>query len=936
MPQSALEQTNGFLDWLFGSSEETHIYLFALKGSKEKNNYDTRHVYTQNPTETIGHSWMTSIVPSFNAYYCTSRVKNRLVSRNGSALSAKARTEAASVPALWFDIDACRKFLDPRTQSLLVPGDEFYQDLRIQFPEVSAWIRSSEDGIQGLFKLDEPFEVNGDESRFEGLAQPILYDIVWFFGADFAVTPLSSLMRLPGTCNVKYKPSYPVTCEIFEDRVHSLKSLSERFKPDFDATPRIVAYALIKLMQELWIEGERNQVALKLAGSLRFAGIDRKSAKRFFRELCKALHDDSDDKRASEVDSTYDRDIAEGIATISTDYKEMAPVLHDVLAFWLKQKAIYAKKSGLDWQPENIDPTAPLNQSKGNKQFWEHDGATWYLDKDGEPRVAGNFTLKIVRRIVKYQDNAVDAHAIITRRGGQPTLIEMTAATHNSFQKFSTIRPVPAGVQWLARDLWAEFMVQVDTDATDVPVIRELQHYGIVGKDPVSLFLPGQESDDYLWATDMKVFDTAQEGALTKELTRSQVQTYLRGLQKYLPYYHEPSYVWTALGWFVASSLTQIFRDDPRIEGFPVLHITGNAGAGKSTLVNSVLGPHYGCRPPRSLAKKATTPFALKVGLGSNNVCPYLSDELRDEDDDHTLAIQNLMRNSWKGYDTESGLQSGKVRRDALVSPWVVIGESSGTDKASLDRTLSIRVLPTWVRKMRKADADTKTEFDEGQQWLHDSKWTGYLGSTVLKYVGEHLTEMTALIGSSIDKVKKSSSVQNERKQKNFVVALTGLRLLRLIYADYGVPFPLSNTDLLPALYNADLDVMNDETPETATLKQLFEATDYAIVDALRHRTSLEGTMYILDPSDTGVIYFQHSRWFGVISTSMKFSQSPALKNARGFNDMLRENMESEKPVVLEFDSKAFKYGTIKCDLNRIGELFRLDTDTWLKRVGEE
>jgi len=922
----SVQQTVDFLSWLHGS-DNYYIYICAQKGDKASGTEELRHIYYRDPAKIASSiSWSTQVVPRFaNVWFCTSKVAEKVLDKTGTAASGKGIKYARSIPAMWFDIDACKKFFDPRNQQIFVSGSEFLQDLRVQFPEVSAWVKSSEHGIQGYYKFDTPWIFDGDKDVFAEKLQPLLLDIMWFFGGDEQLTHASSLMRVPGTFNRKaiYPKPVEVTCEIFPDRVHTIKDLKDRFKPDFDACPRVVAYAIIKLAQEFWLDGQRNTAALALSGSIRQAGIDKRSCKRLFKELTKALHDDTD--RASEIDSTYDHDF-DTLKNVGSEYGECANLLNSILQFWFNLKVLYAKKRGIEWYPEEHDPTKGPDRSKGNRTFYTKDGCTWFKNSDGDEQLAANFVMQITQRVVKFDDKSVCALATITKQGGSSMRIELPAALHNSWSKFSTIKPLPSGIGFSVPALWTEYIIQIDQEAIDVPVAIETPYYGVLGAKEPTLFLPWQDRTDYIWAHDMEMFDTAEPGKLCKELTPKAIKDYLEGLAEHIPNYHDAKYLVPALGWFCGCPLREFFIRDPLLKHYPSLLITGQKGSGKSTPIAQFLGAHFGCRPPRSGANKTTTIFAIKRGLGANNICPYIMDEFRDDNEAKTDAVQGILRSLFDGYTSESGIASGNVRRDHLVSPMCIIGESPYEDAATTDRTVSIRVTPAWVRTLRTTNKEANVA---AQTWLHNSALHGNLGTILVQYIESHIDGIPKLLHNAKRIVEESCTLDNERKIKGFIGVVAGILMLRRIFKSYDVVFPYSLDAILEAIYSADREVMEQKSADGSVMKQLFNVTDAAIIDGLRKHAPHRPYTYDISPTEPGTAYFQVDRWYDIVKAHTLNSHSASLRNRRSFIELLHEHFAAQNSVILEFDSQCFAKGSVKVDLNAIAEQYSIDVSAW-------
>lgn len=918
-----------FLRWLFGDEPSGYIYVYAEHAKK-----DGRKFFHHKVPDDIDNDWWSDFAAQHRITYCVQTLRSKKYHKDNPELNLNSGGNIRATPALWFDIDGCKKIV--RDGEPVVSGHEFFNDyLKLQYPEVSAWVRSSQHGIHGFFKLKEPVEIEGDKERFDKRIQPILLDIAWHLGADVDVATIGRLMRLPGSLNLKreyqdkpFEATYSTNDDAPE---HTLKSLRERFTPDFDAVPRLVLYTITKLIHEVWGEGERHNVMLALAGSVRKAGLDKASCKRLFADLKQELVDD--ESRDKELETTYNKDFDTPLVTLHGEYRAIAEAVDAALAFWFDLKTKYAKKRNIDWHPE-IDPT---QRKDDDKPFYVHDGQTWYKNDKGVSAVLANFSVRILKKIVKADDGSVVWLADVSKKGTPSITIQIPAALQVSAAKFMTIKPMISGLVFEPAGLWGQYTKFLDEVYADAPIVQETYYYGVLGLEDSTptILLPDDASDTYLWPDDRKRFDTALPGAFRKDVGTADAKSYLEKFGRYYPLYQDPSYLYPALGWVCASLFTAFMRYDHRFEGFPTMVVTGLKGSGKSTLMTQVLGPHFGCGEAMSYAQGTTTPHAIKRRLASNNICPYILDEFRDEVDQRTTALQGIIRTLWSGDKAESGMADGMLRSEHLLAPLCVIGEQPMGDEATLDRIFSVRVSPSWVKRVRSLSAGEKAEFLEAQAWLHKHTHTGWLGTLLLRYITQHMDEVDSILSAALSFVEETCVTPNERKRKGFAAIFAGLILLSKVYQEYDVPFFLKKRGMIEAVYSADPEVLTQQALETNTLKTLFIATDKAIIDGMRKHTSHESYMYTFDPTRDDVIYFQRTRWLEEISGLLKGSASAALKNDRGFFDLLKESAAEADPIILSVDHDTPFRGAVAVDTAKIAARFHIDVERW-KRPNED
>ncbi|MDA4131641.1 MAG: RepB family DNA primase, partial [Thaumarchaeota archaeon] len=872
MPEPPVQTSIDFLRYLFGEPRDGLIYVWGTKGVKDQPGFETVDLYYEQPGKLKEAAWEDRIVKKFNVFFGTATAKER-----GKRHKA---ANCGQVPAIWFDIDVFKKIIDPRTQEPLISGEEWLQDHRIQDPEVSAWVRSSEHGIQGFYKLNEPWLMDGDAEAFDEKVRPLLQDLAWYYGGDLAVCSPGRLMRLPGTMNRKaeYKDAWPVTCETYDSRIHTIKALKERYPQDFDACPLAFFDMIVKLMQPVWIPKERHKPSLALAGSVRAAGLDKKSCKRLLKEMARTLGDSDD--RAGNVDSTYDHDINE-LATIEGGDYDFGAVLLDVLKAWVELKAAYAKARGIDWTPETYDPITDTDRSVGNRKFYEKDGATWYHSKDDGDQMFANFTMRLVKRVVKCTEFGINVVAIITKAHGSPMTIELTAAQHNSWEKFSRVPGLEAGIVITLPPLWSQYILYLDEVAAGIPVVRENLYYGVLGEKEPTLLLPGEEHPKWLWASERHQFDPMLPGAFERDLAGSDIHDYLSGLFPHLTDYQAVPFWISVLGWFCAAPMSAMFRRNQILKGMPILLVTGRKGSGKSTLTHGVIGHHFGCKTPKSLAKGATTVFALKRNMGSSNIGVLATDELRN--DPYLMSqIAGRVRDNWDGADSESGTASGATRRDPLITPWCIVGESAYEDPAAWSRTFSVRVASDWVKGLSKGGSrhEEYPVYEVARKWLHDAKWSGMLGTLLIRELQEDLAGVDTMIELADKTIKETCPVPDPRKVTGYTVAYVGLLLLKRVFKRHGVPFPMGKEERLQALYDADEEVFRSTDSDDMDMGMLMQRTDALIVDGIRRHMRYCPSMYIVRD---GVAYFQLSRWIQEIGGVVDHSETGTLKNRRGF-----------------------------------------------------
>jgi hypothetical protein len=899
-----------FLTWLFGPKPDNLIFVRRFRTSthpgEARSNQTEENPASFRVPANVDSTWWEEQGHLWQMVYCTATVE-KSAKQGGNNSIENTRT----IPALWVDIDDCK--------TLGIPGEEFYIDLKQQ-EEISAWVRSSANGTQGYFKLDTPYEVEGDKERFSADLKNLLWDICLYFGGDSNVLNCGRLMRLPGSLNLKreYSDSYMAHAKVFPDKTFSLKDLRTKFKGDPDVVPRLVAYACSRALTDIWQPGERHSIMLRLAGTVRKQGINREACLRLYKELSHTLGDDND--RDTEVGTTYDNPLEE-IATLRQDYEECAKSVEDAIAFWLELKIKYCKKRGFEFHPENEDPTA---QPQPEGAFWEQGLQTWFHGRE-DSEIFANFIIHLKGKVIKADTYASVWMAEILKTGEPPTLVEIPAEKHVTPQKFLQSMPV-SGMSIEAPTLWAKYISYLDKQCPD-SYTMESPRYGIIFNKKVPIMLlPGETSTDFTWTG---TEDTAEHGALSQVIGSEEATAYLQKFGDYYKNVHEPRFIWPSLGWFAACAISEFVRQSGK--GFPTLTVCGLPGSGKSHLFEKLLGVHYGCQI--SNMYDGTTAYALRTKLASNNVCPLYVDEFRMSPNATRKSgdMQAIIRSLWDQSQQSRGLATGGLHKDKLVAPLLIVGEHHYTDQASVERTFTIRLNRSWVDAVQKLPKSDLHKLEAERAWLYNSKHRGWLGSLILSWVRNHFEEIPAIIKSSEALIAEDTSIALERKKEGLIAIIAGHHLLARVYRHYGLDYPLTKRPMLESLYTADTRFADNSSRDTETLRTLFEVTDYVITNSFRQHSSLAGNLFILDVPE-GVAYFDMVRWYQYVSSQSHVANSGSLTDKSAFMELLKDHhASSEDSPFVDFpqDHPAFKHSCVTIDLKLVSERYGINVEQW-------
>lgn len=838
---------------------------------------------------------------------------------------------ASGVPGLWIDIDAMRE--------LDIDGEEFYTELRDQ-EETSCWSRSSAQGIQGFWKLDEFFslvesdedeEEDDDDPRsgrkvknkiFKDRLKPLLLNLAYYFGGDIKVVSPARLMRLPGTVNPK-RDNYLCKAQYF-DRVFAMAELRKRFKTDEHLVPKVVFYAIAKAMEKVYGPGSHHEPSVHLFGTCRLMGLDEQSCERLAGDLHKFFKDMADDPTPS-VATTYDRSVEDGIVTLRNDFEEISEDVERAIKFWVNLKVKYCKAIGVRWKPEmEGNPLAAAGEQDGTFQV-KPDG-TYFTNKSDVPEMFANFSLKILHKILKVDGTEVSVAEMTFKN--RRYVFEWPGEKDSSFAQFKKIKQLPPGATVLVETMWKLYVPWL----YETPVekyLQEMPFYGVLDakERKPTLLLPNKPHDDYVWAA--SEHDTAVHAKVFRDVAKRDAVAYLTKFAEYYPTYHEQKFVWCSLGWFAATPFSAFAYAREVDRGFPALLISGLKESGKSSLITNVLATHMGCVASQTYL--GSTLASRRAQLASNNLIPLVVDEFRDVDEVKTTQFTDLIRNLWDQNERRAKNKDGGAAIDRLIGTLCVIGEHSYEDGATLDRTVSIHISRDFIESTFDMEEEERERLAVARRWLESTDRSGMLGAILIQWMQEHYSELPELLERANKIIGKALKSRQLRNSVGFSIVVFGLLILRSVYKYYGLEFPLDRDTMLAAITAADEVVSANTVYGAANLKMLFSVTDNVIIGELRKNMSLEHYVYEFDLDSEEIIYFDMGRWHDAIHKQVRGSASATLANKTAFFDLLRVSLNNENSPILDFpdDNPVITKGCVKIDLRRVQEQFGINVLQW-------
>lgn len=219
--------------------------------------------------------------------------------------------------------------------------------------------------------------------------------------------------------------------------------------------------------------------------------------------------------------------------------------------------------------------------------------------------------------------------------------------------------------------------VLVNKEAANYPDFR-LKFVGF--PDPVGIY-----KSDLSMATRMSELD-----AETVEELRQTIYHLVKS--------QTPAYMSKLIGWTTACHYRMMFHK--ALNQFPLLHVNGAAGAGKTSMVRLVANLHYYRQEPKMLTPSSTS-FAIKEACAASASIPLILDEYKTHElsqhrhDEFKLMFRdayNCREISRGGGNRDSG-DYRSIQTVQLSAPICFIAEATETEPAVMERVVLLTLV---------------------------------------------------------------------------------------------------------------------------------------------------------------------------------------------------------------------------------------------------
>lgn len=343
--------------------------------------------------------------------------------------------------------------------------------------------------------------------------------------------------------------------------------------------------------------------------------------------------------------------------------------------------------------------------------------------------------------------------------------------------------------------------------------------------------------------------DLSQAPPLQSWLREDDNKELMKGVLESLFHCQKPAYLSKLIGWSVACHYRMLFHKV--YNQFPLLHINGAAGQGKTVMAGLVANFHYYRQAPKMLTPTSTL-FAVSYAASGSASVPLILDEFKPSEmkQDTYDRFKLMMRDAYNCRNTERGGGNREnsdyraVHTTALSAPICFIAEAAESESALMERVVLLTLSKPPVIQAQVYHAKVSYAIEH-------KHILGILGSymaaqIVQKYSLDQLRQEFGVIYAearkvlmlqhgeektlSADDVKRKSSAK-ERTVYNYSVVKFGLiKLKNLLNGIYDTHFDSVIDEMLAGAFSSINDIQTQTVPEW--LKVLNNLADMTKVES--------------------------------------------------------------------------------------------------------
>jgi hypothetical protein len=338
----------------------------------------------------------------------------------------------------------------------------------------------------------------------------------------------------------------------------------------------------------------------------------------------------------------------------------------------------------------------------------------------------------------------------------------------------------------------------------------------------------------------------------------------------------EPDTIGKLVGWMVATFWRQQFHK--KYQRFPLLHIYGPAGLGKTEMTRALLRLFYYKQPPR-IVTPSSTPYSFLSIVGGSGSIPVMMDEYKPAkmNVEKLEQFKAIFRDAYNMQDTQRGggnrskSSFNALSRVSLSGPIIFVAEAPETESAMLERVVLVSIRkPTpgkfnvyyanYMNMMKGLDVFSAIGHTIASQVVSDNKMEGFFA----KFEMLHARAIDRMLAKPDDAATMSQQEFSAKKANtprlifNTSVALFGLLRLRavlkeLFKEEFDEHFAADFAAMQTGIMKGSTDGVVNMSPEYIKLlttmgdmTQLAQDDRLRLVDGMDYNISEIGGMPVL------------------------------------------------------------------------------------------
>lgn len=453
-----------------------------------------------------------------------------------------------------------------------------------------------------------------------------------------------------------------------------------------------------------------------------------------------------------------------------------------------------------------------------------------YITKD---RAISNFTMQVKEYIKCVDDESYDSYRIGFQIAKGEYFERIFQAT--DFLKVDTFRKKLANPKCSFTGGFNHFEeIKIQTLNKDYQEIKAVSYGGMVCEGNKWYFVDQDVCLDTEGNISKHLHVAESKREIVTNLLEAKVLTKeeLRSITPHLLAFNDKAVVYSVLGYGCAVFLTERMK---RHGKFGHLLISGEAGCGKSETVDTILANLWGLN--RSTAATRITKYVLDLSMGSNNTLPLVLNEYKPNmmQEWRVRLISDGMRNSYDGYTRRRGNVDMSITTTQPRNSMVLIGESSTTETAVLERCTVTTMSKTKSLQPGKTESYKYLKANRGL--------LAKLGRTLLLGALQISDEFIDATFNEVYK-KVSKKVITERMALSTTNVSMGFVLLKSVYEAFGVEPPFNINEVVDVLCDATIQEIGKESLSIVelTLSEMDNMLSLNSTGALYYRNLSQGT----------------------------------------------------------------------------------------------